>query len=213
MLNFGEIKPFPEESYLRINSRLTQDQMIVFTIDLLTEEKLDATFEEIVVASWKLFPSSFSLIGFPEYPDSAKVNRALLHCRPKYRGYVEGEVKKGFRLNQCGADVADNVKKALRESSGIVGTLNRRRSTGVTKSDLFMREVEQSQSYKAFIEGNYSEIDILDIAKILHTEPSLTPELRSNFSKLRKFSEDLNRKDINEFLSYLSSNIKELNGL
>ena len=45
------------------------DHLVMYAIGELDKMKADLSFENAVVASFKLFPKKFSLPGFPEYPD------------------------------------------------------------------------------------------------------------------------------------------------
>jgi hypothetical protein len=69
--NFTEFKG----DYLPIE----KDRLILFAIDYLSSKNIEVTFDKLTVASFKLFPKKFSLIGFPEYPDAKTVNDCVFY--------------------------------------------------------------------------------------------------------------------------------------
>lgn len=55
------------------------DKLVVYSIYLLSVEKKEATFENIVAKCFQLFPEKFSLVGYPQWPDSARINKSWLN--------------------------------------------------------------------------------------------------------------------------------------
>lgn len=100
---------FPEPSYRQID--LTG--LATFCLLRLHDLHIPITFENLVVALFRLFPAKFSLVGFPEYPDAARVGRTLLQLGPKYRNWARGSVQKGFVLTEAGSSKAMDVAKIL----------------------------------------------------------------------------------------------------
>src|SRR4051812_31232242 len=89
---------YPEESYDSIDlNRLT-----VFTIAFLRKRNFATSIEHIAVADFRMFPKRFAMIGFPEFPDISRVNRALLQLRPKYRNWATGNARLGWTLMRPG---------------------------------------------------------------------------------------------------------------
>src|SRR5437870_2173982 len=104
-----DISPFAGSNYEAID--LTG--LAAFTLHWLQDRHLPTTFENIVVAAFKMFPAKFSLEGFPNYPDAARVGRTLLQLAPKYRNWARGSVQKGFILTESGLQKAKAVQQAL----------------------------------------------------------------------------------------------------
>jgi len=100
---------FPEAAY----QGLDLAGLAAFTILRLQELQIPITFENLVVALFKLFPSKFSLEGFELYPDAARAGRTLLQLGPKYRNWARGSVQKGFVLTEAGLAKAATVQAAL----------------------------------------------------------------------------------------------------
>lgn len=101
--------PFPEDAYQGMD--LTG--LATFAINRLQELQIPITFENLVVALFKLFPEKFSLEGFEQYPDAARVGRTLLQLGPKYRNWARGSVQKGFVLTESGLTKSAKVGSIL----------------------------------------------------------------------------------------------------
>lgn len=108
------LEPFPVSSYDNIDlNRLT-----VLTIHLLLEEDIPPVFENIVACNYRLFPERFAMVGFPEYPDATRVNRALLQLRPKYRNWASGKTRTGWALTPAGLAEAKALLQRTRSGKG-----------------------------------------------------------------------------------------------
>ena len=75
----------------------------------LHNAEIDANFENITVILYKLFPEKYSLVGFPEFPDTLRVNRAMTsHCITA--GYIDGTLKRNsYFLTPKGRIVAEDL--------------------------------------------------------------------------------------------------------
>jgi len=123
-----------------------------------------ATFENIVVCAYKLFPSKFSLISYPEFPDAARVNRVILHLGPKYVGWLVGKNKMGYALNQRGIEAAQRTLTNLRSESSISEKeksskqLVQDNIAGRTVPETRLNRIKETNSYKSWIKGLTSQI-------------------------------------------------------
>src|SRR2546425_10706548 len=76
--------------------------LTTYSVHWLTVWEIPATYENISVLNARLFPSKFTLAGFPEFPDAMCTNREILHLRPKYRGFATSDPRKGVFLTEKG---------------------------------------------------------------------------------------------------------------
>lgn len=104
-----QFRPLPSALY----SAIDLNRLTVFTIYTLRREDVPATIENIAVANYKMFPRRFAMVGFPEYPDVLRVNRALLQLRPKYRNWATGNTKLGWALTTAGIAEAKALSARL----------------------------------------------------------------------------------------------------
>jgi hypothetical protein len=196
----AELMPFDPGSYADIDL----DRLTSYGIKALMDRKVPATFENIVVALYRLFPEKFSLIGHREYPDAARVNRALLHGQPKYRNYVAGGARQGYSLTNQGLGAAEETEKLLRSSRHPLEGRRKKPSAPRAVADQFMREVSEAGSFRSFSEGRVDEVGEYDLYRILHAGPGTpVPDLIRRLEQLLAYAEQMERNDVYQFLNWL----------
>lgn len=101
------IKALDFKHYASVSSR---EKLVVFTISFLSEHEIPLTFNNICIATFKLFPEKFYFSEeFKEYPHIEMLNRTILHLRPKERNYATGSVGTNYKLTPIGEEVARQV--------------------------------------------------------------------------------------------------------
>ncbi len=96
---------------LDVYSNIPTGELVVFVVQLLQDDGIPATVEEVVSACFRLFPHGFSLKNYFYWPDSALVARHLNNA--KDNGYIKGNPAGGFALKVLGRQVAKQVAKSL----------------------------------------------------------------------------------------------------
>lgn len=193
---------FPESAYQAIDL----NRLMVFVVARLGALHLPVTFEALVVAAYRLFPGKFSLEAFHEYPDAARVNRALMQLRPKYRNWATGDVQRGFVLTEGGKRTLAEVTQALSSDAPPSATSKKplpRASKARTKnlaSDLL--EVEQSALFRSFAKGDGISPDRADDVFALLGAYAYAPKraLRERYDSLLAASEHAAHQQTREFL-------------
>lgn len=200
----ADLEPFAEQLY----SGLDLDRLTAYGVRLLSDRGLPVTFENVVVTLFRLFPAKFSIVGYPEYPDAARINRAILHCFPKYRNYLSGRARTGYRLTHQGEVAAEEAATAL---AGAGKPVNRRRTAARGVADNFMKEVSDSKVFADFVAGSFEAIDLYDITRLLHASPNSPREvLRRNMDQLLTYSKETGRDDVLKFLTWATETFPEL---
>jgi len=196
-----QFEPYPEGSYVNVD--LTG--LAAFTIERLNELHLPNTFENLVVALFRLFPAKFSLVGFDEYPDAARVGRTLLQLGPKYRNWARGSVQKGFVLTEAGkAKVADVARILAGAKSADVS----RRQEAIPRTRPRTRDfskdiqtIEESPLYRRWKTEKIlagTSMDLFDLLGAFAYTPARV--LRDRLKMLETIAEEVERADIAEFL-------------
>ena len=157
------------------------------------------TFEDIVAEAFRLFPKRFSLRGYPNWPDSAVVNKSWLRSRTDKK-YIAGSVRDGFRLTQRGLKVAERVEQQLGQSP--TKGARRIKSELRTRSGRLLRSIEESQSFSEFkrigqLEG-MTEDDLADLLLAMPDTPARM--LVSNLEQFRDAAILYDRHDVQKFL-------------
>lgn len=160
------------------------NRLATYTIWLLKENNIVITFENIVVALFIMFPEKFSLVGYKEYPDSTRVNRALLQLRPKYRNWATGNVKKGFTLTETGRVIVGQTSQLLNnlQFQSKKPVLGQSRTRDIASE---MEQIINSPVYQKYLSGKEEEISKIEIFEFLRAMP-YTPlkVLRAYMKKL-----------------------------
>jgi hypothetical protein len=199
-----EFEAYPEESYRDID--LTG--LAAFTILRLNDLHIPNTFENLVVALFKLFPIKFSLVGFDQYPDAARVNRTLLQLGPKYRNWARGSVQKGFVLTEAGNLKVANVAKII--SGNRTVEPQRARQPALSRTmDLSkdIQAIEQSSLYQNWkTNGEIKNSDSIALYDLLGAYAYTPPRvLLDRMKLLRTIVTQLGRTDILQFLDAVES--------
>ena len=200
-----------EEAFSTPYEHISYDDLVTYVVFRLTAgngPNAQTTFEDIVAEAFKLFPKRFSLRGYPQWPDSAVVNKSWLRSRTDKK-YMVGSVKDGFRLTQRGLEVAERIEQQLKQApikgSRIIKSELR------TRSGRLLRSVERSQPYQAFMKaGNVSNMTEYDLADVLLALPDTPPSrLTSNLEQFRDAARLYDRQDIQNFLSALEDQFSD----
>jgi len=197
--DLNDISPFPESSYAAID--LTG--LAAFTLFWLQDRHIPATFENIVVASFKMFPLKFSLEGFPDYPDAARVGRTLLQLGPKYRNWARGSVQKGFVLTESGLQKVRKVEHELGAPRHGQEPQLAKRAPSPRTMDLGkeLRPIEESPLFENWRAGEMNEGATLDLLNMLGAYAYTPPRaLRDRVTVLENAAAQLDRPDLVEFL-------------
>jgi hypothetical protein len=113
------VKVAPKNAGLYQDSPLTS--LTAYSLYWLHQWQLRRSIEAIAVLNWRLFPTKFAMVGFPEYPDAFRTNRSLLQGQPKYRNLLTGAASKGFSLNERGMNIARDLVETLGVPSATSG--------------------------------------------------------------------------------------------
>ena len=102
----------PEAACEASYDKLPLDELLVHAVRRISDAGEDCTFERLVYECFSLFPRKFGLERYPQWPDSARVNKTWLRCRTD-KGWIVGAVQEGFRLTPKGERAAQTAAKKL----------------------------------------------------------------------------------------------------
>ena len=118
------------------------DELLVHCVWRILQRGEQCTFERLVVECYRTFPEQFSLHGFPEYPDSARVNKSWLRCRTDH-GWLLGNVKLTFSLAPAGERIARSIEQRMTGKTVLKKTATRDR----TREQSILRFVRTQPSF------------------------------------------------------------------
>lgn len=186
------------------------DHLIVYVMGQLEEIGADLSFENAVVAAFKLFPKKFSLLGYPSYPDSSRVHSCLWRCSTdKKKQWLGGNNKKGFIITDRSREI---IKKAESLLSGL-SSKKIKVTSQTRRKEIILAEVMSSPAYLKYTKGQSDSITEADFCFLLQgTLDSSRETLKNNLFSLKKFTEELGRYDVLTFLNLLEQRFKNFLG-
>ena len=196
------LKTFDEGKY----ENLDLDRLIMYVMGQLDKLGADLSFENAVVAAFKLFPKKFSLLGFPSYPDSLRVYTCLWRCSTdKNKQWLGGKIRQGFILT-------DRSRKFIKETENLLSGISpkeKKASSQTRRKELLLAEIEKSSAYIKYLNGQGNLITEADLCFLLQgTLDSSREILRENFYTLKRYAEELENKDVLKLLSSLEERFK-----
>lgn len=186
------------------------NSLLVYIVDLLKDKKITINFENICVASYKLFPQKFSLINYKEYPDAARVNRGLLQCRPKYQNLLLGDIKLGFELTKEGTKRVEKAKILLNKPY-LQKTIKSNDKNRMYNRKDEMFHLKKKQAYKKFIGNKKESIGVFDVYDLIDTTPydSKKENLDQINTKIQEAKKE-DERDLVTLLTFIKENFKKL---
>jgi hypothetical protein len=202
---FDTLSAFNPDKYQAISN----DELLAYSLNLLKQNAVPATFETLVVTTFKLFPESFSLIGFTEFPDAARINRSLLHSRPKYRNLMDGNAKNGFSLTTKGREAAEKTEKRLTGDSQSVEVPKKAKPRRIDDQTFtgskVVEKIENSILFQHWSAGDMAKVGPYDIWSFLEALPYTEKSaLKLIINSYREAAVMTGRKDILSFLDWVT---------
>lgn len=196
------LKPFDEAKYENVDL----DHLIMYVMSQLDKIGADLSFENAVVAAFKIFPKKFSLLGYPSYPDSLRVYTCLWRCSTdRKKQWLGGKIRQGFTIT-------DRSKIFIQEAESLLAGLlpQKAKATSQTRrKELLLAEVVSSPGYTKYRTGQRDSVTEADVCFLLQaTLDSSRETLRRNLDLLRTFAKELRRHDIAKFLNWLEQRFK-----
>jgi len=153
------ISPYESKKYINIGI----DQLIVYAAKKILDYGEECTFERLVYECFTLFPNKFGFKRYPEWPDSARINKAWLRCRTD-KGWLAGTVKEGFRITPSGEMIARQTEKQLK---GMISkkTLIPKRSR--ERYEAILSYIKKSPEFTKFIEQENNDISFAELKSFL----------------------------------------------
>lgn len=196
-----ELKPFIESKYKNIDL----DHLMMYVIKELERIKVNLSYENAAVAAFRIFPKKFSLPGFPEYPDSNRVDQCLWRCSGKTRQWLSGKARQGFAITPKSRLIfkeSEDLLEGRKPTKTKAHSQTRRKET-------ILAETIESSAYKKFLEGNGNLITEGELCFLLQgTLDSEKDTLKKNLDLLEIFADELERKEITTFLEWIESHFK-----
>ncbi len=203
-----KLSPFNTSQYA--NYPLTT--LTAYSVFWLHEWEIITSLENITVASHRMFPAKFALVGWPQFPDLNRTNRSVLQMRPKHRNLASSATAKGVFLNHNGIQEAkaliDRIGFPVYDgqpvASSVDVSIKVERGTGKARSvhsEDLLKTIHNSQLFNMFLQSRLHEAEAIHLIGLLGVYDH-TPS-REKKRKLKEFlnaAEDLHDEKTVEFL-------------
>lgn len=189
----------PEPNY----SNMDNNRLAVHAIGLLEENGMPRTQEAVTVALFLMFPDKFSLVGFPMYPDTERVNRTLLQLGPKYRNWVTGNRHVGYTLNDAGRHVLEQARRLLLQPE-LQAPVKRAPAPRTRDPEAEVAEIARSSLFRAYAGPGSPSPREDDFWELMQAFP-YTPKraLRNRLREMREAARLASRNDLVQFLDWV----------
>ena len=139
------LQPPPPES-------LSLDEALLFCAHRIVSQGTFCTFERLVHECFTVFPSKFSLRGYPHWPDSARVNKCWLRCRSD-KGWLAGSVQEGFTLTPKGLAALERLQARLPGNRAVDQPKRRKPGTPRARSpeEAVINRIRAAPAFKRFV--------------------------------------------------------------
>jgi len=182
----------------RIYSKIEIGRLMVFAMRSILSSGEECTFERLVKECFSLFPKSFCLFRYPQWPDSDKLGRPLRNLREK-RGWVTGSPKTGFTLTKFGERIATEVGHQL-EGTKVAKQTAPKQLKG--RERILMNYLKESDTYKRFVKDkrtfSLTEGEFRSLLRCTLETPIRI--VKQNLIRCKKLAEEGNEIEISEFL-------------
>lgn len=196
-----------------IQKKLGRDRAVSYTVYFLINNHVEATFQRICVAVYKLFPESFSLSEFPEYLDSRTVRNCLWHCTHKSKGWLTGSDKTHYSITEKGKEeilVFETLKNSNNPEELPIKFKLRKKDLVTKPKDKeinYLSEIKNSTAFIKFVSSNLNEISLLEIKKSLGGDRySSLSYFEDKIKFILDISQSYNEKMVIKYLAWIKEN-------
>jgi hypothetical protein len=191
-----DLKACPSRLYEGINL----NWLVLFSVGVVEERRVDLSFEHIVIAAFRLFPRKFSLLAYPGHPDAKRVHDALWRCTYKNRQWLSGKTSQGFAFTERGRQELELARQAIDRAYS-----PRRKTLSQTRRfEKLLAEVKSAPAYAKYLRGARDSVSEAECCHVLQgTLDSDRRVLVDNLTKLRDMAAGLQEKDVVGFMDWL----------
>ncbi len=210
-----DTEAFNEERY----RNLALTDLILYAVFSLQKKGIETTFENLVAESYTLFPASFSLPGYPQWPDARRVAREVQRLYGTFTEkndesipYLRGTIKSNFQFTNRGLEKLEEIQNKLKTDRKDRQAINKRKKDTRAKMEGVLYEVQKHELYKRYFQkGKDMDIPEHYLRDLLFaTMETSNKELRKNIETLLSYCEAVGRDDIKEFLQFCKKKHKTI---
>jgi hypothetical protein len=202
-----KLRPFARDAYK--DYALTT--LTAYVVHWLQKWGIPTSLENVAVASHRMFPVKFGMVGWSEFPDVNRTNRSVLQMRPKYRNLATSASDRGVFLNQRGVEEATALIAKLGPPVTEAGQL-----TAIVEEDIRpevgkrarsihpetdVEAVRRSSLFELYSSSRFDEAEAIDLIGLLDVyDHTPSKEKRTTLRRLMESAKEVKDREVVEFL-------------
>lgn len=187
------------------------DTLVIVAAHFLCENDTELNYENITAVAYTMFPKTFCLRGYPQWPDGGRVNKSWLRCRSDKK-WLEGTDRSRFKLTATGKQAALDFL-----SNHQKGTARKRETIIDQHADEAIKALRKSRAFYAW--ANEKTIGFHVSEFLLALRCTLASEVkvkRDRLEQLKTYAKMITDKEAMEFLqqceSFFAKDFRENDG-
>lgn len=211
----GKIKRKGNDMKARKFDKLTAKDIVIYVLYLLGGWQKRIHTEDIALMCYKLAPSRFSWIKYPQYPDLTSARFVLETAKKKYGGLVKGESERkktvksvgGWMLTDKGIQWIEENKSRIEQHLGKHWVTGDR-----LPAERKLRELLRSRAFIKFMDqGNQADISHAEFAESLICTVNTRKEiLNDRLEQLYSIGEEFNKEEVKDYVNFCRKRFKPL---
>ena len=147
--------------------KISIDELVIYAVYRIYQSGEECTFERLVYECFTLFPNDFGFKRYPQWPDSARIDKSWLRCRTD-KGWLIGSVKEGFKLTDLGFKIAERTEKKLNIKKLSPEEYPRKTTRDRERYDSILRNIRESDKFQEYINhGDTFSLDEMNFRRLL----------------------------------------------
>lgn len=203
---------FPEGTY----SNIRLSDLVLYAVFSLEKKGVEATFPNLVVESYILFPKKFHLQGYPEYPDANRVRTEMQRMEGKLPSsnpkLVKGSMKTSYKLTDAGFKKLEEIQVNLALGERDRLKINKKLSDRRQKMGNVLLELEKHPLYQRYLQkGQVIDVPESLLRDLLFATMETSDEsLREKMKTIKEYCDALDKKDLKDFLNFCADKHKTI---
>jgi hypothetical protein len=191
--------------------RISIDELVIYAVYRIYQSGDECTFERLVYECFTLFPQEFGFKRYPQWPDSARIDKSWLRCRTD-KGWLIGTVKESFRLTDLGFTIAERVEKKLNMEKATSIDSHKVRVKDRERYDSILRNLTESDKYKEFIDNPKKfRLDEMSFRQLLGcTLETPLRVIKQNLRQYRYAADVYKETSVERFLNTCEAQMKDV---
>lgn len=211
-----ELKPFDVALY----EGYALTSLAAYCVFWLHTWSIPTSLENVAVASYRMFPAKFALVGWPQFPDVNRINRTVLQMRPKYRNLATSASDKGVFLNENGiresSSLTERIGGPLFEGetrpTTAVPSVKAERGVGKPRSihpEDLMSKVRKSHLFALYVASHLDEGEAIDLINLLGVyDHTPSKHKRAELKKLIDSAKEVEDTQVFDFMKLVAERFR-----